>query len=123
MIMITKQQFDAAYNKYPASKIEEFYFKYFSINTLKEDKWVRKIIIIPLIILFFMGLIGTLVGWTNKTIAIFGVLFSAILAIWVISMFFVVIFHNLRIRKIRMELGGISKDEYNRLVDLFYPNE
>jgi len=114
---ITKEQFLAAYNKFPPSGFIKFAFKYFSKNTKPEDKWLKNIFIGVEVTLFLLGMLGTILNWSKLAIGIPTITFSILLAILVIYLFTAaIICNNLRIRKIRKELGGISKWEYEALV-------
>lgn len=116
--MITKEQFWEAYNKYPPTEIEEFYFRFFSTNTKPEDRWITWVIFGIFFIPFIIGMIGTMANasealiWTS-TIALAGLLVPFSLA-WIYIWFA----HNFRIRKIR-KLLGVSRKEYNQLADMY----
>lgn len=117
---ITKEQFLAAYNKYPPSGYVKFAYKYFSKSTKPEDKWLKKIFVGVLIGLFLIGFVGTILNLSRLIIGIPTIAFSIILALLCLYLFSaVIIFNNLRIRKIRKELGGITKLEYNSLVEKY----
>lgn len=116
---ITKEQFLAAYDKYPPSGYIKFAFRYFSTNTKKEDMWVRRIFQGVEGILFLIGMLGTILEWSKLAIGIPTITFSVLLGIFGIYMFTAaIIFNNLRIRRIRKELG-VSKWEYDFLVNKF----
>jgi hypothetical protein len=117
---ITKEQFLAAYNKYPPSGYIKFAFRYFSTNTLKEDMWVRRILQGVLGGLFLLGMLGTILSWSKLLIGIPTIAFTIILVILGIYLFTAaIICNNLRIRKIRKELGGITSAEFDVLVSKF----
>lgn len=114
---ITKEQFLAAYNKFPPSGYIKFAFRYFSTNTKPEDMYVRRIFQGVEGALFLAGFIGTVLNWSKLAIGIPVITFSILLAILVLYLFSAsIVLNNLRIRKIRKELGGISKLEYDTLV-------
>lgn len=117
---ITKEQFLAAYNKFPPSGYVKFAFKYFSQSTKPEDKWLKRTFIGVELTLFLIGMLGTILNWSKLVIGIPVVIFSALLVILVLYLFSAsIVLNNLRIRKIRKELGGITKSEYEALVSKF----
>jgi hypothetical protein len=116
---ISKEQFWAAYNKFPPTGWSKFIFKYFSRETKPEDKWLKKTFVGVEITLFLIGLLATILNLSNLIVAIPTITFCILLAILVLSGFAGVFMNNFRIGKIRKELGGISKIEYNRLVEIY----
>jgi len=116
---ISKEQFWAAYNKFSPNGWTKFIFKYFSKETKLEDKWLKNTFIGVEVTLFLAGMVGTILGWNYVAVAIPTFTFGILLAILVLGGFIAVFMNNFRIRKIRKELGGISKIEYNRLVELY----
>ena len=116
---ITKEQFWAAYNKFQPNGWTKFIFKYFSKSTKNEDKWVKNIFVGVEIGLFLIGMIGTILEWNKSAIGIPTIIFGILLVTLVLGGFVAVFMNNFRIRKIRKELGGISKEEYNRLVEIY----
>lgn len=117
---ITKEQFWAAYNKFPPNGWTKFIFKYFSKETKKEDKWLKNIFMGVEGALFLAGMLGTILEWSRLAIGIPTIIFSVLLVILVVSGFAAIFMNNFRIGKIRKELGGISKIEYNKLVEMYY---
>jgi hypothetical protein len=116
---ITKEQFLAAYNKYPPSGYVKFAFRYFSTNTKPKDMYVRRIFQGVEGILFLLGMLGTILNWSKLAIGIPVITFSILLAILAIYLFTAaIICNNLRIRKIRKELG-VTKAEYEALVSKY----
>lgn len=119
MATISKEQFLAAYDKYPPNFWIRFAFRYFSTKTIKKDLWVRNCFVIPAIILFLVGMFGTIFNIEHKFLMTSTCIFSAILVLIVIIMFGGAFLNNCRIRRIRKELGGISRKEYNILVNVY----
>ena len=113
---ITKEQFIAAYDKYPPNKWIKFFFKYFSRETHEKDKFLGKILQGFLISLFLLGMISTILNWSDSFIRVVTIIFSLILGVFVLCGFSAIFLNNYRILKICKELGGISKFEYNELV-------
>lgn len=117
---ITKEQFLEAYNKFPPSGFVKFAFKYFSKSTKPEDKWLKNTFVGVEITLFLLGMLGTILNWSKLAVAIPTIIFSLLLLFLVVYLFTAaMICNNLRIRKIRKELGGISKWEYESLVNKY----
>ena len=116
---ITKEQFLAAYNKFPPSNWCKFAFRYFSTNAKEEDKWLKKSFQYFLIALFIVGFTGVAFNWGNLVVGIATIAFTIGLGIVGILMGSAAILNNFRILRIRMELGGISKLEYMELVRLY----
>jgi hypothetical protein len=115
--MIRKDQFIDAYNKHLPSKWIKFAYKYFSEETEAKDFIIRDIISYFLLGLLIIGLIGTKFEMARIYIAIPTYIYSVLLISLVLFLFSAVILNNLRINKIRKELGDISKDEYNKLTN------
>jgi len=116
---ISKEQFDAAYNKYPPNKWIKFAFKYFSTNTEKKDFGAKNTVLYVLLFFFIIGFFGTIFGLPVKIIGIATVAYTIILSVLVLYLFSAVILNNIRVNKIRKVLG-ITKEEYNNLVDIYY---
>ena len=110
--MITKEQFLAAYNKYPPNAWTRFAFKYFSSDTVYPDNKVSHFFGMIMIGFFSVGMILTIVGLTNKVIAIVFIPF-AVGVLGVVGLTLAAkIMNNWRIRRIAKKLG-ISVKEYN----------
>jgi hypothetical protein len=117
--MITKEQFEAAHNKYSPSKIESFYFKYFSTSTLQVNNWLTWLVAGILFIPLLLGFIFTILNKPNDVIKIPGLIYAVLLTLFGIPWICVWFAHINRIRKIRKELD-VTKEEYEKLVDLYY---
>lgn len=116
---ITEEQFWEAYNKFQPNGWTKFIFKYFPKETKREDRWLKNIFIGVELVLFLTGMLGTILEWSKMAIGIPTITFGILLTILVLGGFVAVFMNNFRIGKIRKELGGISKTEYNRLVELY----
>jgi hypothetical protein len=116
---ITKEEFDAVYNKYPANKWTKVVFRYFSTNTLPQDMFVKNTMKYTLIGLFLIGLIGTILSLPRLLIGIATLTFTGILVLLAILMFSAFIMNNSRINKIRKELG-LTRVEYGICSKQFY---
>jgi sulfite exporter TauE/SafE len=116
---ITKEEFDKAYNKYSPNGWIKFAYKYFSQSTTEKDIKLSKTISYILIGLFLVGFIGTILNVSKLIIGIATYVFGIVLASLVLYLFSAVILNNIRLNKIRKELG-VTKEEYENLVDKFY---
>lgn len=114
---ITKCEFERVYNKYAPSKLEKFFFKYFSVNA--KNKWVRWLVAGIMFIPFIVGFIGTVIGSSEAFIATFTYIFCALLVSFAIPWLYVWFAHYCRIKKIQKKLG-VNRFEYDFLVDKFY---
>jgi hypothetical protein len=116
---ITKEQFDAAYNKHLPSGWIKFAYKYFSKETEKKNMALKNGMVFFLLGLFLLGFFGTVFNASHKFIGIVTITYSIVLAVLVLYLFSAVFLNNWRIRKIRKELG-VTAEEYNALVAKFY---
>jgi predicted membrane channel-forming protein YqfA (hemolysin III family) len=117
---ITKEQFLDAYNKHLPNGWIKFAYKYFSDETTAKNMALNNTIVFVLMGLFAVGFFATLFSAIKSVIALVTILYSTILSTLVLYLFSAVFFNNNRINKIRKDLGGISKAEYNKLVDMYY---
>lgn len=116
---ISKEEFEKVYDKYPPSAFVKFIYKYFSQKTEQKDMKLSLITSWILIGLFLLGFIGTIFELSRIVIGIATLIYSGILVVLVLSTFIAVKLNGYRLNKISKELG-ISKEEYNILVDKFY---
>ncbi len=116
--LISKEQFLAVYNKYPISKWSKFSFRYFSYNTLQEDRWLAKIFVGVFMLFFFLGAIGVVFELNKIFTGICIILMALVLLSIAIIMNGGAIKENLRIRKIKKELK-ITKREYDILATCY----
>jgi len=117
--LITKEEFDAAYNKHLPSGWIKFAYKYFSKETEKKDLALKRGLVYFLLALFAVGFFGTVFNAPVKLIGAVTIVYSIVLAVLVLYLFSAVFLNNARINKIRKELG-VTKQEYNSLVEKFY---
>jgi hypothetical protein len=115
---ITKEQFDAVYNKHLPSNWTKFAFKYFSRNTEQKDMSVKNGVIYILGGLFVFGLLGTMFNVSKALIKAALIPYTIILVALVLYLFSAVILNNIRIGKIKKEFN-INTDEYNALISKF----
>lgn len=117
--IITSDQFLKAYNNHLPSGWIKFAYKYFSTETVNKNMKLKNSVVYILISFFIIGFIGTILKAPRIVIGIATISYSIILAVLVLYLFSVVKLNNLRIKKIRNELGGISAEEYNKLVEMY----
>jgi len=118
-----KFKFLKAYNSFPPNNFIKFIYKYFSLNTKKEDSWLKNTIIIFLLILFLCGFVSVAFHLKNNFNLIITYIFCVLLASLILSITTAVIMNDYRIDKIRKLLGGISKEEYYNLVTYYLGDE
>lgn len=117
---ISKEQFDSAYNKHLPNAYIRFAFKYFSKETEKKNMVVNNSIVYTLLILFFLGMFGTIFN-ASRTFMMFSVLsYAIILSLLVLFIMSAIALNNRRLKKVMEELD-ITIDEYNSLVKRYYP--
>jgi len=117
--MISKIQFDRAYNTYPPNWWIKTVFRYFSEETDKTDLIPKKAIIWILLTLFLSGFISTIIRANPQFTKIVTILYAIILLSLIAFLLVGAIMNTHRLSKI-IKLLGISKVEYNELVDKFY---
>jgi hypothetical protein len=117
--LITKEQFDAAYNQHLPSGWIKFAYKYFSKETEEGNMEVKNTVVWTLGGLFIAGLIATMLNLSDKIVGWFVIPYCILLAVLVLYLFSAVFLNNFRINKIRKILG-VTKEEYNALVSKFY---
>jgi len=115
---ISEEQFLEVYNRHLPNKWTKFAFRYFSTNTFEKDRWLSKTVTGVLIALFLLGFIGTIANLSRTFMFCVLVPFCSILVGVGVLMFGGFIMNNLRIRKIRKELG-ITRLEYDLLVAFY----
>jgi len=115
---ITKEQFDEVYNKYKAGKFLKFAYTHYNVKLRRKPTPI--------------GTLLAVIGWTIGTIGIIvfdqlGMKDIALKFLWAYVPFAALIIalpahimNQARIKKIAQKLG-ISLDQYNNLVDRYYP--
>lgn len=116
---ITKEQFLTAYYNHPPSGWVKFAFKYFSKSTKPEDMWLSRSLTGLMVVMFLGGFMGTVLELGRPFIGLTTLVLGVALVFVAIVMSVGRTWNNLRIRKIRKELGGVSKYEYNKLADKY----
>jgi len=115
---ITKEEFLAAYNRHLPGKWAKFVFRKILVDSAKKDLWLRRVLQGILLGLFVLGFIGAVLDLSKPYMSITTFTFTGILVLIGLTMGSGAILNNLRIRKIRKELG-ITKMEYETLVSLY----
>lgn len=113
---ITKKQFDAASNKFPASKWIKFAYDNFSKNP--EKMKLKNTLVYTFLSLFLVGFIGTVLNLSPKLIMIITLIYTGVLVILGLYLFTAAILNTIRLKKIIKELG-ITVEEYNKLLEKF----
>jgi hypothetical protein len=116
---ITKKQFDDAYNQHLPNGWIRFAYKYFSKSTERENLKPSRIIVGILLSLFGIGMLGTILKWSRAVVGTVTIAYSVILAVLVLYLLSAVWMNNARLKKV-MKILGVTKQEYNLLVDKFY---
>lgn len=116
---ISKEQFDIACDNHMPSKWIKFAFKYFSKDTEKKNLNVRNNVVAVLLGFFGLGMLSTILNLSTKITGIFVITYSILLAILVLYLFSAGFLNMYRIKQIRKELG-ITKEEYDILVSIYY---
>ena len=115
---ISKEKFLESYNNHLPSNWVKFVFKYFSQSTLKEDLWLKRTVQGVLLGLLGLGMLGAIFNASHSYMMFTTIPFFIILVLIGLTMSSGAILNNLRIRKIRKELG-ITKAEYDILVSVY----
>ena len=80
------------------NKLDDFWFKYFSIATINfPDWWVRKAVVGVMLIPFLAALFCSIIG-ADAAVKVFGLIFCFMLLIFGIVWIFVFFYHNWRIK-------------------------
>jgi hypothetical protein len=116
---ITNEQFNAAYNKFPANAWTKFIYKYFSKGTEQKNLMVSKNIGWLLAGLFVVGFIETALNLPHNLIIISTLIYFSVLAFLGIGMLGAKFMNESRINKIAKTLG-VTIEEYDSLVVKFY---
>jgi len=117
--MITKIQFEKTYNEFSPSKIEKFYFRFFSINAVRRYKWVSWLMIIILFIPILLTFILTLINGHPSWMQIPTLIYTGFITLIGIPWIFLWNIHIYRIYKIRKRLN-LSLKEYHNIVRKLY---
>jgi len=116
---ITKRQFDAAYKKHLASKWILFAYKYFSKETEKKNLALKNSLTFFLLGFFLLGFFGTVFNAAPAFIGTVTLIYSIVLSTLVLYLLSAVLLNNRRLKRV-MKILGVSKSEYNWLVNKFY---
>lgn len=119
--MITKQEFEDAYEKFPPSKFEIYLIKHASLYNLRNNKLIILIISLFLILPFLIELIYHLFSISHNELSIPNLIYIILLAILGINMSILLYKRHKRYNKIRKELQ-LTKKDYEKVVDMYYHN-
>jgi len=117
---ITKREFDAAYKQFLPNGWIRFAYKYFSKETEKKDMSLRNHLTFFLMGLFLVGFFGTAFKAPRPLVATVTIIYSIVLSILVLYLLSAVLLNNRRLRKV-MKVLGVTKAEYNKLANKYYP--
>jgi len=120
--MITKEEFEIAYRKFPPSKIEMFFIKYVSIISIYDNKITIAIISLFLIFPFIVQFLFHLLNFSKPYKLIPSFIYVFVLAI--LGIFGYIVWHKKtkRYNNIRVYLG-VSKEEYKSMINMYYYNQ
>lgn len=117
---LTKEQFDAVYNKHLPGKYIKFFYDYFNVVIDKNKKFLTRYLLIVLLTSFAIGFFSTVFNFPKIVIGIPTFILAILLILTVIPNFIARKLNDLRIRRIYKELN-ISYEEYLYYMDLYYP--
>lgn len=120
--IITKGRFDEASAMYPPNAYTRFIYDHFSKGTTREGLLLGNLALYILGGLFAVGFIGTVANAPRALIGTVTYAYAVILTIVVLCIFIAYIMNNNRLKNIIEELG-ITAEEYNELVELYYPKK
>jgi len=117
--MLTKQEFEEAYRKFPPGKCEMFFLKYFSIHSLRDNKWlavtVSLLLILPLVFELLFNLLHFCAALMFLPSCVYIVLLGLAGGFWLKIWFK----KKSRLEKIRKYLNVTEKD-YQDLITAYY---
>jgi len=117
--MLTKQEFEEAYRKFPPCKCELFFLRYVSMHSLQENKLFALIISIGVLFPILLEIIFHYFNfsWCSKMIP--PMLYSVMLIIFGTYWLTIWNIKRKRVEKIRKSLN-ITKEEYKDLITIYY---
>lgn len=110
-----KEKFVEVYNKYAPSKLEKFFYKYFSNQTTQKYNYIiTAILLIP----FFIGLIGTIGKAPDLFIRFITICFTV--EMLSVGFLYIIIYsiHKKRINNIIKQLN-CSREEYEHAINMW----
>lgn len=112
---ITKKKYIEACEKHPPNWWVVLIFKYFSKTTTNENFKLKNFVISTLLALFFVGMISSIIKISDSLTSIITIIYSLIIALIIIVSLSTILINNVRLNKIRKELG-VSKHKFNEIV-------
>jgi len=122
MSYITKDEFDLASAQYPPNAFVKFIYRHFSKAEAYRPFQLGNLLLYILISLFAAGFTATVAEWPRPLIATVTFVYAILLAVIVISISIAYSINNSRLKKI-IKLLGITAEEYNELVEYYYPKD
>jgi|WetSurMetagenome_2_1015567.scaffolds.fasta_scaffold691564_2 hypothetical protein len=120
--MTTKEKFLEVYNRHLPNGYVRFVYRYFSLNTKNNDRWLSRVIKWIFICAIFVGFVSIIITGDNtpsNDVAFVATMYVGYILLLLATMIIVAaIINNFRIRKIIRELG-IGWDEYNICVSIY----
>jgi len=112
--MITTEKFLEAWEKYPPTNVERFYFKHFSASAV--NKKISWFIFLVLLVPFLLGYGGTIIKANYDFVKVATLTFALMLVMFAIPWIYTWYVHNRRIKKIAKYLN-CSLEEYEIVAD------
>jgi len=116
---ITRDYFNSIYYKHLPNKFIIFIYKYFSKENEKRRLILSNAINDILMLLFFIGFIGTILNISKPIIHIVIITYLMIIVSIVLIILIAIILNNKRINKITKELN-ITRNEYDNFIKMYY---
>jgi len=111
-------EFLDVYEKHPPARWIKFMFKYFSTETEAHNLKPARSITLLLLILFIIGFVATIADLSHTLRGMITYSYAIVLGTVVLFILFAGWMNNLRINRIRKELG-ISVAEYNMAAEIW----
>lgn len=119
--IITKGRFDEASAMYPPNAYTKFIYNHFSKSGIQEGFKIGDVVFYLLAASFITGFVATVIDGPRTIIAAVTYFYVCLLILIVPAIFIAFIMNRNRIKNIIEELG-ITDEEYNTLLDIYYPN-
>jgi hypothetical protein len=120
--MISKEEFEIAYRKFPPSLIESIYITYISVHSLRDNKLLAILLTLAALFPFLLEILFRLLHLSKRILIIPDYIYIFLLAAIGIISFTLWFKIRRRYNKIRKYLN-ISKEEYKKMVKMYYYNQ
>lgn len=117
--MLTKQEFEEAYQKFPPCKCELFFLKYLSVHSLYDNRWLAVVISILLVFPFLLWVLFNSMDLSLAVKFIPSCIYILMLTMFGTYWLLIWFKKKIRLEKVRKHLG-ISKEEYQELIIAYY---